>query len=291
MFPHTPGTFDDAFLASVALALNQRHAAPRPLWEEMLTWDEEWLARTDPAVLNLEVAKGIPDLKDLEVKPYCWLLDHTAAGFARWLPEAEREFHADPAGWEDDLVSFRLGMLCQYLEQTLGVRYNEDQRDVKKIQYTNPGDLFLNGALETRRGTCGNMAVLYISLCWRLRWPVYLACSGWHMICRYDDGKRTINVETTAIGEGGFRTPPDEYYIEKDCLLPEWVASGSDLTALKPRQMLGSFFGSRGRYWYDRYDALRAVDDYRRAMELFPQSRLWREKYHHAAGLARDGMG
>ncbi len=262
--------------------------ASRPLWEQLLAWDEERLARTDPAVLNLEVAKGIPDLKDLDVEPYCRLLDHTAAGFARWLPTAEREFQADPAGWNNDLVRFRLGMLSQYLEQVLGVRYNEDQRDVKKIQYTNPGDLFLNGVLDTRQGTCGNMAVLYLSVCWRLGWPVFLALTGWHEICRYDDGTRTLNVETTAIGEGGFGTPPDEYYIAKYNLLPEWITSGSDLTALRPRQMLGSFFGSRGRYWYDRRDALGATDDYRRATELFPQSRLWREKYHHAAGLACD---
>jgi hypothetical protein len=294
VLPRKPDSFDsgfltdDAFLASVALAVNQPRIAPHPVWEDMLVWEEGQLARIDPAVLNLEVAKGIPNLKDLEVEPYSRLLDQTASGFARWLPEAEREFHADPGGWGNDLIAFRLGMLCQYVEQTLSVRYHEDQRDVKKISYSNPGDLFLHGVLDTRQGTCGNMAVLYLSLCWRLEWPVHLALAGWHEICRYDDGERTINIETTAIGEGGFGTPPDEHYIRKYSLLPEWITSGSDLTALKPRQMLGCFFGSRGRYWYDRQDALGAMDDYRRATELFPQSHLWREKYTHAAGLASE---
>ena len=130
------------------------------------------------------------------------------------------------------------------------------------------------------------MAVLYRSLCWRLGWPVYLAMTGWHDICRYEDGTRTVNIKATAIGLGGFLTPPDEFYIKKHHLLPERISSGSDLTALKPRQMLGCFFGSRGRCWYDSYDALGAVEDYRRAAELFPESRLWKEELQRVSSLA-----
>jgi hypothetical protein len=286
--------FDAAFLERIRLVLEP----PRPtlggpgagaVWEEMTTWDDGRLARTDPAVLNLEVAKGIPALKDLEIAHYCRLLDQAAAGFGRWLPLAEQEFHAHPEDWSNDLVPFRLGMLCQFIEQALGVRYTEAQKHVKKITYTNPGDLFLNGVLDTKRGTCGNMAVLYLCLCWRLGWPVSLALSGWHTLCRYDDDARKINIETTAIGEGGFSTPPDEHYIKADRLSAWDIQSGSDLTALRPRQVLGCFFGARGRYWYDRFDANRARDDYGRASELFPQSRLWREKWRHASGLASRG--
>jgi hypothetical protein len=263
---------------------------PRAVWEEMMAWDGGRLARTDPAVLNLEVAKGISELNDLKVAPYCQLLDQAIAGFSRWLPQAEREFYADPQGWDNDLVAFRLGMLCQYIEQVLGIHYNEDQKHASKISYTNPGDLFLNGILDTRRGACGNMAVLYVSLCWRLGWPVSLAMSGWHTLCRYDDGTRAINIETTAIGEGGFSTPPDAHYIRADKLTAEDIPSGSDLTALKPRQMLGCFFGWQGRYWYDRYDAVRARDDYARAAKLFPQSRLWRQQWTHASNLVSRGF-
>ena len=163
MIPSSFESFDEDFLAAVALAGNSAQTAPRPLWEEMMTWDEERLAQTDPAVLNLEVAKGIPAFADLDVNSYCQLLDETAVGFARWLPWRSRSSRPTLAGGDGDFVGFRLGMLCQYLDQVLGVRYNEDQRDVLKIQYTNPGDLFLNGVLDTRQGTCGNMAVLYLS--------------------------------------------------------------------------------------------------------------------------------
>jgi hypothetical protein len=241
-------------------------------------------------VQNLEVARGIPQFSDLDVRPYCELLDQSAAHFSRWLPRAEREFLADPEGWDNDLVSFRLGMLCQFIDQVLGVCYNEHQRDVKKISYTDPSDLFLNGVLDKRQGTCGNMGVLYYSLCWRLGWPVSLALTGWHELCRYDDGKRTINVETSNIGMGAYRIMPDEEYIREDHLAPERVASGSDLTALRPRQVLGVFFGNRGRYWYDQYIALAAKDDYGRAVKLFPESWLWREKRQNACLLAESGL-
>jgi hypothetical protein len=78
--------FDEDFLMTVALALGPQQAKPTPLWEEMISWDEERLARTDPAVLNLEVAKGIPDVADLEVEPYCRLLDQTVSGLFSGAP-------------------------------------------------------------------------------------------------------------------------------------------------------------------------------------------------------------
>lgn len=237
------------------------------------------MACTDPAVLNLEVAKGIPAFVALQIEPYCLLLDQAAARFRLWLPEAEREFRVRPADWGNDFISFWLGMLCQFIEQVLGIDYNEDQRSARKFEYTNPGDLFLNGVLDTRRGTCGNIGVLYVALCWRLGWPVSLAVSRWHVICRYHDGRRSVNIETSRIGQGGFGTPEDEVYIKEDRLTPEDIASGSDLSPLTARQALGVFFGLRGRYWYDRRDAVCARDDFRRAMGLFPESRLWREQH------------
>jgi hypothetical protein len=272
-------------------AIAQPLPPPPVVWEEMMRWGDNRLYRTDPAVLNLSVAKGIPALADMEIEPYCHFLDQAAANFARWLPQAEQEFFADPERWENDLVMFRLGMLCQFIHKALGVTYNEDQRDVKKIRYTNPGDLFLNGVIETRRGTCGNMADLFHCLAWRLRWPVYLAMSRWHSLCRYDDGERKINIETSNF-EGGFRTPPDEHYMREDGLLPFDIEHGSDLTDLTPRQTLGCYYGARGRYWYDQADATRAEADYARAARLFPQSRLWRQKWQYALSLkqgARTG--
>jgi hypothetical protein len=96
-------------------------------------------------------------------------------------------------------------------------------------------------------------------------------------ICRFDDGHRQHNIETTNTGNGGVSMPPDAYYYNtpRYKLLPEHVASGSDLRALRPREMLGTFFGSRGRHWHDIREAHLARRDFAIALEFYPTSRIY----------------
>lgn len=127
--------------------------------------------------------------------------------------------------------------------------------------------------MDTRRGTCGNMAALHVAVGWRLGWPVSLACVNSHYICRYDDGTVTHNIEATRSGAGGFRSDPDDYLIRAYSLPPLAIACGSDLRALKPREMLGAFLGLRGRHMRDTGRHAEAERDYLLARWLFPNSR------------------
>jgi hypothetical protein len=126
----------------------------------------------------------------------------------RRLPSAERVFRQTPQDWKNDVNFFRLGVLCGYLEHEAGIAYNEDQRTATAVYYTDPSDLFLNGVMDTRRGTCGNMAALHVAIGRRLGWPVSLACVRSHYICRYDDGQVTHNIEATQAGYGGLQVGP-----------------------------------------------------------------------------------
>ena len=83
------------------------------------------------------------------------------------------------------------------------------------------------------------MPALHVALGWRLGWPVSLAVAGWHVICRYDDGVRTHNIEATRTGQGGFDSHPDEDYRRRYAIAESDVQSGSDLTALDARKTLG----------------------------------------------------
>src|SRR5262249_15794955 len=117
---------------------------------------DEQLAAVDPIAMNLLVAKGVPALSELNIDRYqrivnSWVQDFTA----RCLPEWKPYFHKSPSDYHNDIKYFRLGMVCQYLEQQIGIRYNQDQREVTSILYTNPSDVFLNGVLDTGQGTCG----------------------------------------------------------------------------------------------------------------------------------------
>ena len=131
--------------------------------------------------MNLLVAKSVPSLADLDLSRYQQQADQWAHDVRQRLPAAEQTFRQTPWEWRDDVNFLRLGVLCGYLEYEAGIAYNEDQRDGGPILYTDPSDLFLNGVMDTRRGTCGNMAALHVALGWRLDWPVSLACVGTYL--------------------------------------------------------------------------------------------------------------
>ena len=201
--------------------------------------------------MNLLMAKSIPSLNDLDITRYEQLADEWADDVRRRLPSAEKVFWLTPEDWKNDGNFLRLGVLCGYLEYEAGIAYNEDQRYAADVYYTDPSNLFLNGVMDTRRGTCGNMAALHVAIGWRLGWPVSLACVRSHYICRFDDGTVTHNIEATQAGYGGFKSDPDEYLIEQHELPAEAITSGSDLRAVTPRELLGIFVGLRGRHMLD----------------------------------------
>jgi Transglutaminase-like superfamily len=240
---------------------------------DLFAYSDGQLEVTDPLEMNLLVAKEIPHFSHLDISPYKHFADSCATEVKYGLREAEEEFHRTPEDWKNDLAFFRLGYLCWYVDKKLGIRYREDQKDLQAVRYTNPDDLFLNGVIDTRRGTCANMAALHVAIGWRLRWPVSLACVASHLICRYDDGKVTHNIEATKTGGGGFHSHPDDYYLKVYNLPRKAVDCGSDLRALTPREMLGVFIGFRARHYDDTAQSGLAEDEYLLARSLFPQSR------------------
>jgi hypothetical protein len=249
------------------------------------------LARIDPLHLNIAVARGCPGLDALEGVPYGELLDTWADDFRDEMSRAEHHFHLEPAAWKNDINFFRLGMLCWFLDEVLGIRYREDQRDLEQVRYTDPRDLFLCGLIDSRQGTCATMPALHVALGWRLGWPVSLAVAGWHVICRYDDNVRTHNIEATRTGQGGFHSHPDEDYRQRYGISESDVQSGSDLTALDASRLLGLFVGFRARLWQDLRRIQEAARDYELALRLFPNSRLLRRKAREIANPEWNSLG
>ncbi|MHB1038445.1 MAG: transglutaminase family protein [Pirellulales bacterium] len=244
--------------------------------DELIGLSAEEMREIDPVVMNLAVAKGVPALRDLDIGRYVVLADKWAADIERCLPGGEANFRRHPELWQNDIDFARLAVMCWYVDSVLGIQYREDQRNVghRGILYTDPGDLFLNGVMETRRGTCGNMATLHVALGWRLGWPVSLACVRSHYICRFDDGTKTFNIEATVGGDGGgFSSPPDEHYVRAHSLSRKAIDCGSDLRAVTPREMLGLFIGLRARHLENTLRLSDAESDYLLARHLFPKNR------------------
>ena len=258
-----------------------------PTVHQLLGLSSEELGHIDPVVMNLVVAKGIPSLANLNIAHYVQLADEWATDIMQGIPVCDQNFYRTPDRWQNDLDFSRLAIVWWYIEKVLRVAYREDQmntclanRKLPKAQragiiYTDPTDLFLHGVMETRRGTCGNMAALFVALCWRLGWPVRLACAGSHLLARYDDGKKIFNVEVTASGYngGGFMSPSDEWYLEEHDIPKRAQECGSDLRAVTPREMLGLFVGLRARHLENTHRMAEAEPDYLLARYLFPKNR------------------
>jgi hypothetical protein len=202
--------------------------------------------------------------------------DDIAAAVDKELPNARRVFGQNPGYWKNDLNFIHLAVLCKIVEQQARIAYKDDQRDEKKVRYTDPSDLFLNGVLDSKRGTCGNMAALLVAVAWKLGWPLKLACLKAHYLARYDDGQVTYNVEATQIGAGyrsAFKSDPDEYLMREHRLPAKAVSCGSDLRVLTPRETLGVFVGLRGRHMRDIDNLAEAQKDFLLARYLFPTCR------------------
>jgi hypothetical protein len=273
---------------------------------ELLNYTDAQFSRVDPLVMNLLVARGLPGLDSLDIVRYERMADSWAKEMLRRLPAQEEYFYRTPSNWRNDLRFFRLGMLCQYVDEVLGVRYREDHKAAQTgrppegfpsycnwalyysplLSYADPATLFLHGVMDSRRGTCANMAALLVALAWRLGWSLSLACSGSHVLARYDDGEVRYNIEATNMGGGGFSAPSDEHYIKEDGIALGDISRGSDLTALRPRQVLGLFIGLGGRYYQDTGNYAQAREEYQLALQLYPQSRFFARKVYEVGGRA-----
>jgi hypothetical protein len=241
---------------------------------QLLCLSNEELRGIDPLVMNLVVAKGIPCFADLDIGHYVRLADQWASDIRHRLPRAEAHFHRSSANWKNDIRFFRLGIVCWYVDEVLGVTYPDELADAEGDLYADAMNVFLNGLMDRRRGSCASMPTLHVAIGWRLGWPVSLACAGTHLFCRYDDGEVIHNIEATTFGRGGFRSHPDDCYREQYRIPDIAVSCGSDLRAVTAREMLGLFIAIRAFHHATVHEMREAEVGLLLARHLFPTNRL-----------------
>jgi hypothetical protein len=247
-------------------------AAGQAVWQ-LLALGDAALESTDLVLLNLTVARGVPSLANLDVARYASVVDEWTQAFARELPRLERTFASTPWKWKNDIHFFRVGMLAGFLGHEIGIRYIEEHKHATSVTYTNPSQLFINGLIDTKEGSCGNMAALHVAMCRKIGWPVSLACVKSHFISRFDDGEVIHNIEATNTHPGSFASDTDEWYMKKEGIPQRAIDCGSDLRSLTPREMIGAFLGLRARHFKDVGDLHRADLDYALSRVLFPSHR------------------
>ena len=129
---------------------------------------------------------------------------------------------------------------------------------------SSPDSLFLHNVMDTKRGYCLSLSILYLSIAERLGLPMYGVVVPGHFFVRYDDGHQRINIETTS--NGGWAT--DEHYIKKFK-----VPKGNNniyMKNLNKIQTLGCFFNNLGNSYSDIGNIESAQLAFERAIAINP---------------------
>jgi hypothetical protein len=116
---------------------------------DLMALSDAELEQVEVVEMNIAVAREIPGLEDLDYDKYRQTVDGWTDQFRAWLPTVEHAYYERPGYFKNDINFFRLGMLAQFLDQTVGVRYVEEQRQAQvearkagrkaEIAYTDPG--------------------------------------------------------------------------------------------------------------------------------------------------------
>ena len=128
----------------------------------------------------------------------------------------------------------------------------------------NPEDLFLHRVLESKRGYCLSLSMLYLSIAERIGLPVYGVVVPGHFFVRYDDGQKQFNIETTS--RGGIAD--DKHYIEK--FNPPMSDRSLYFKNLTQKQTLGCFFNNLGNCYTQRGQLDFAYDYLAKAVLINP---------------------
>jgi len=239
---------------------------------DLVAMSDADLTAMDPLVMNMIVARGVPELADLDMARYVGLVDAWAQRIGVGIRIGESDAARASPAYAADPDIWRAGSMAIALASTdIGIAYTRD------VRMSNHADLFVPGLIDSKRGTCSNMPVLYMAVARRLGWPLKAVVAADHMWCRWDDGAKSFNLEATtttaAGGEGSFSTPPDEAYRTDFDVSSKAIEVGSDLTTLTARQTLGVYLQQRAGYFREKGEWTRAEEDLLLARVCFPENR------------------
>jgi len=236
-----------------------------PTVDALMALSDEAMNKVDPLIINLAVARSIPEFADLDVERYVRTLDEWAATIRFDTERHWYRFQNDPAAFNHSDAEYRICWLASDINAVFKIDY-----DLADFDAADPTNLFLNGLIDRKLGTCVSMPMLYVALGWRLGYPIRLVSVPIHLFARWDDGETRINIEAT--GYGGEMA--DEFYEREYLVSPRCKARGAEMASLTAREMLAMLLLSRAGYWARHGDHDRAVQDSLRANLLFPMAPL-----------------
>lgn len=236
-----------------------------PTIDELVAMTNDELASIDPVIISLVVAKGIPSFADLRTQDYVQAVDAWAAQIRNDTNRHSYRFNQDPSAFNNSMADFKISWLASDINSLFQVDY-----DVLDFDFSDPSNLFLNGIVDRRRGTCVSMPMLYVAIGWRLGYPIKLVPVPTHIFARWDDGKERINIEATGYGA----SYTDSHYEQEFFVSQQCKQRGGELASLTPRETLAMLILARYSYWAAIGDSERRFKDALRANLLYPTNAL-----------------
>lgn len=147
-----------------------------------------------------------------------------------------------------------------FIFQEMGFRFPPQSLYAKDIDlYT-----FLPSVLDSRRGVCLGVSILYLCLSQRLDLHLEMITPPGHIYVRYRDGDEIINIETTARGVN----PDSEMYLS--------VGTRS-LQQRNIKEVIGLAHFNEASVFWNREEYGKALDSYVKAKRYLPDDILLKE--------------
>jgi regulator of sirC expression with transglutaminase-like and TPR domain len=254
----------DTTTSSPRTANQEKQIGYYPSVDRLMALSEDDLNRVDPLIVNLAVARGILEFSQLDIERFAQTLDTWAAEIKLDTERHWYRFAEHHEQFKNSEIEYKITWLASDINAVFKVDY-----DLSDFDAANPSNLFLNGLIDRKVGTCVSMPMLYVALGWRLGYPIKLVSVPTHLFARWDDGEHRVNIEAT--GYGADLT--DDFYEQEYFVPVEWKGHGA-LASLTPRQGLAQMLLARADYWARQGDTTRQVADALRANLLHPEHPL-----------------
>ena len=156
----------------------------------------------------------------------------------------------------NDSPKMKIRAINHFIFEEMGFRFPPQSSSVKDIDlYT-----FLPSVLDSRRGVCLGVSILYVCLAQRLNLELEIITPPGHIFVRYCKGDQIINIETTA---RGIHLPDEEYL-------------GVDTRALEHRNVketIGLAHANQAAVFLERQEYGKALDCYAIAKRYVPHDK------------------
>lgn len=169
-----------------------------------------------------------------------------------------------------------IALINAFIFEELGYRFPPMSSFEKKIDtYT-----FLSSVLDSRKGVCLGVSILYLCLAERLGIPMEIVTPPGHIFVRYKDDNHHINIETTARG----------IHIEDE----EYLSVGTKaLQRRNLKEVIGLAHVNQASIFWESNELETALKSYRKAAAYLPDDLLLKELMGYAlyaTGDSKEGL-